>query len=204
VVVANTTLALASFTNRTVIAKLPAGFGAGSYSITLTNSSSQIGTFDATLGAVGPVGAQGPAGPLGAQGPAGPQGAVGPQGPAGPQGVVGPQGPLGPQGDVGPPGPINTLAIALLKSFPAYSGASFTGGGSPYGIAFDGANIWVTNKLNSGTVTKLRASDGANLGTFGVGSNPMGWPSMAPTSGSQQNTGFISFDCAGHCAGSGA
>jgi DNA-binding beta-propeller fold protein YncE len=38
-------------------------------------------------------------------------------------------------------------------------------------VAFDGANIWVTNyALGSGnTVTKLRASDGTVLGTFTVG-----------------------------------
>ena len=36
------------------------------------------------------------------------------------------------------------------------------------GIAFDGANIWVTNEASS-TVTKLRASDGSNLGVFSAG-----------------------------------
>ena len=40
-------------------------------------------------------------------------------------------------------------------------------------MAFDGANIWVTND-NSNNVTKLRASDGAVLGTFAVGSSPTG------------------------------
>jgi DNA-binding beta-propeller fold protein YncE len=39
-------------------------------------------------------------------------------------------------------------------------------------VTFDGANIWVTN--SSGSVRKLRASDGANLGTFPVGTNPLG------------------------------
>jgi len=33
---------------------------------------------------------------------------------------------------------------------------------------FDGAHIWVTN-YGDGSVTKLRASDGATLGTFPVG-----------------------------------
>jgi hypothetical protein len=46
------------------------------------------------------------------------------------------------------------------------------------GVAFDGANIWVANNLNGGTVTKLRASDGVNLVTFAVGSFPFGWPLM--------------------------
>jgi YVTN family beta-propeller protein len=38
-------------------------------------------------------------------------------------------------------------------------------------VAFDGTNIWVTN-LGSNTVSKLRASDGANLGTVAVGLGP--------------------------------
>jgi len=41
------------------------------------------------------------------------------------------------------------------------------------GIAFDGANIWVCSQGNN-TVTKLRASDGTNLGAFPVGSVPEG------------------------------
>jgi hypothetical protein len=45
-----------------------------------------------------------------------------------------------------------------------------------HGIAFDGTNIWVTNDVASGTVTRLRASDGAcvNTCTFAVGSAPIG------------------------------
>ena len=46
----------------------------------------------------------------------------------------------------------------------------------PVGVAFDGANIWVTNPEYNG-VTKLRASDGANLGTFRRGPNA-GWHSL--------------------------
>ena len=44
-------------------------------------------------------------------------------------------------------------------------------GSLPFGVAFDGANIWVTN-CRSNNVTKLRASDGASLGTFPVGVQP--------------------------------
>ena len=40
-------------------------------------------------------------------------------------------------------------------------------------MAFDGANIWVANPLLN-TVTKLRASDGAALGTFPAGPFPYG------------------------------
>ena len=48
----------------------------------------------------------------------------------------------------------------------------FAVGNIPIGIAFDGANIWVTNGGNS--VSKLRASDGKTLGTFTVGNYPIG------------------------------
>jgi hypothetical protein len=55
-----------------------------------------------------------------------------------------------------PPGP------GFLQQFPV--------GGSTAGMAFDGANIWVlTLQLPNTVVTKLRASDGENLGTFPVG-----------------------------------
>jgi len=46
-------------------------------------------------------------------------------------------------------------------------------------MAFDGANIWVANN-GSNNVMKLRASDGAVLGTFTVGRGPFG-VALAPT-----------------------
>ena len=51
---------------------------------------------------------------------------------------------------------------------------SFPVGNGPRGITFDGANIWVTND-GDGTVTKLRASDGTNLGTFSSGGGNPEW-----------------------------
>ena len=48
---------------------------------------------------------------------------------------------------------------------------TFSVASNPFGVAFDGTNIWVANS-NSDKVTKLRASDGAVLGTFSVGSGP--------------------------------
>lgn len=90
VVFATTTLTVLSFTNNSAVARLPAGFAAGSYSLTVTNSVPQTGAFGVTLGAVGP------AGPAGPQGPSGPQGATGPQGAQGPTGPQGPPGPAGP------------------------------------------------------------------------------------------------------------
>ncbi len=50
---------------------------------------------------------------------------------------------------------------------------SFAAGTDPLNMAFDGAHIWVGNN-NGNSVTKLRASDGANLGTFPLGTNPTG------------------------------
>src|SRR5262249_49185704 len=51
----------------------------------------------------------------------------------------------------------------LIQNFPA--------GDNPTFLAFDGANIWVSNS-SVDTVTKLRASDGALVGTFAVGNQP--------------------------------
>jgi hypothetical protein len=69
----------------------------------------------------------------------------------------------------------NPLKIALLHWYQANLTTSFTVGNTqnsnPYGIAFDGANIWTANH-GDGTVSKLRASDGAPLGTFTVGGLP--------------------------------
>ena len=41
--------------------------------------------------------------------------------------------------------------------------------GEPFGLAFDGANIWVADDQAQGMLVKLRASDGAVLGSFLVG-----------------------------------
>jgi len=50
---------------------------------------------------------------------------------------------------------------------------SFSVGSNPVSIAFDGANMWVSNQF-SNSVTKLRVSDGSTLGTFPMGSNLIG------------------------------
>jgi hypothetical protein len=136
-------------------------------------------------GAAGPQGPKGDTGAAGTQGPQGLTGATGVTGPAGPtgapgaQGVNGAQGAVGPQGPEGPEGPagagLNPLQIATLRRY----STSETGpdshdvGTYPYGIAFDGANIWVAN-TDSNSVSKLRPSDGAVLGTYAVGSWPHG------------------------------
>jgi hypothetical protein len=70
-------------------------------------------------------------------------------------------------------GGINRQQIALLKWYAAIQSASFTVGTQPVGVAFDGANIWVTSVAG---VSKLRASDGACVGVcvFSLGNNPTG------------------------------
>ena len=66
----------------------------------------------------------------------------------------------------------NPLQIALLHWYAANLTAQFPAGASPYGVAFDGASIWVADN-GSNKITKLRASDGLSLGVFPVGTNPI-------------------------------
>jgi DNA-binding beta-propeller fold protein YncE len=49
--------------------------------------------------------------------------------------------------------------------------AKFAVGTTPYGVTFDGANIWVVSFANN-TITKLASDNGAVLGTFAVGTGP--------------------------------
>jgi DNA-binding beta-propeller fold protein YncE len=67
---------------------------------------------------------------------------------------------------------VNYQKIALLK-WSTDQAASFVSGTNPFGVAFDGANVWVTN-LNGNNVTKFRAADGAVVGSFSVGAFPAG------------------------------
>jgi hypothetical protein len=67
----NTSLALVSATDATIVAYLPSGVTAGTFNLTVTNSENKKFTFDVTYGAQGPPGPSGPAGPTGAQGPSG-------------------------------------------------------------------------------------------------------------------------------------
>src|SRR5580692_4504416 len=60
----------------------------------------------------------------------------------------------------------NPLKVALLKWYDGNAVPTlFPVSGTPVGVAFDGANIWVA----SSSLTKFRASDGAVLGTFATG-----------------------------------
>ena len=152
-----TSLVVTAFGPAKVQANLPVGLVPGSYRLVVTTGrdSSRVGSLDLTIGAVGPQGPPGPPGTPGRAGPQGPPGVAGPAGPAVPGGLA-----------------INPLQVALLKWAP-YSGLTFPVGSKPDGIAFDGANVWVANG-GGNTVTKLRSSDGVNLGTFTVGDSPFG------------------------------
>jgi hypothetical protein len=126
------------------------------------------------VGAAGPPGSQGATGSAGPVGPIGLTGAPGLQGTAGLNGGQGQQGPQGLQGAQGATGPVGqglgAMGAALLQWYPqAYSVGNYY----PYGVAFDGTNIWVTNNTSPlGTVTKLLASTGAVVGTYSVGPLP--------------------------------
>jgi len=112
VVFATTTLTLVSFTDQKLVATLPAGFPAASYSLVVVNSNSQVATFSVTLGAVGPTG------------PAGPTGAAGPQGPPGPSGAPGSP---GAPGTPGAPGPGTRVLDSAGHSYPLqYTGSVYS------------------------------------------------------------------------------
>jgi len=68
-----------------------------------------------------------------------------------------------------PPPLSNPLKVALLKWYGANTvPTTFAVGNQPYGVAFDGANVWVANFADN-TVSKVRVTDGAVLGTFPAG-----------------------------------
>src|SRR5271165_5232654 len=67
----------------------------------------------------------------------------------------------------------NPLKVALLKWYQANTTTHFKVGSQPYGIAFDGTNVWTANYTDA-SVTKLRTSDGEVEGTFKVGAGPYG------------------------------
>jgi len=73
--------------------------------------------------------------------------------------------------------------VTKLRASDGVVQGSFAVGSYPNGVAFDGANIWVSNG-NNGTVTKLRASDGAREPLPRV-PFPMEWRLTEPTFGSR-------------------
>src|SRR5580704_13804831 len=68
---------------------------------------------------------------------------------------------------------LNPLKIGLLNWYMADIATFVAVSGQPYGLCFDGANIWSADFAGN-TVTKVRANDGEVLGTFKVGTQPYG------------------------------
>src|SRR6202521_2989446 len=68
---------------------------------------------------------------------------------------------------------LNPLKIAELKWYLSNTSTEILAGNQPYGLCFDGANIWSAN-YGDDTITKIQANDGTILGTFKVGSHPFG------------------------------
>lgn len=64
------------------------------------------------------------------------------------------------------------LLTGLLQSLTAGPVARFPVDFFSVGLAYDGADIWVTNN-GGGEVSKLRASDGELLGAFAAGGNAL-------------------------------
>lgn len=65
---------------------------------------------------------------------------------------------------------INPLRVATLQWYEANQTNVTYSVPSARHLTFDGVNMWVTN-YSSDSITKLRASDGASLGTYSVGGN---------------------------------
>jgi hypothetical protein len=79
-------LKIDSFSDKQIVATLPAGTSVGTFTLKVKNSDGKEASFDLTYGATGPQGLQGPAGP---EGPAGATGATGQRGPTGKNGSSG-------------------------------------------------------------------------------------------------------------------
>src|SRR5215831_13477997 len=65
----------------------------------------------------------------------------------------------------------NANQLAILHWYTANQTTSFTTGKTPIAFVYDGASMWVVN-FGDNTVSKMRATDGAVLGTFAVGKSP--------------------------------
>jgi hypothetical protein len=113
------------------------------------------------VGRIGPRGLSGPSGPRGLSGPSGPRGLSGPPGPNGGGGVL-----------------LGELAWYGLN----FAGASY-GFNAPWGVAFDGSHIWVTN-FDGNSLTELNASDGSWVRTLSGGSYGFAWPDWVAFDGS--------------------
>ena len=63
--------------------------------------------------------------------------------------------------------------MSVLRASDGFHVMTPTVGTNPVAVAYDGANMWVTNQ-GDGTVSVLRASDGSHVMRATVGSSPEG------------------------------
>src|SRR5258708_37499776 len=69
--------------------------------------------------------------------------------------------------------PTNPLRLALLRWYLVNTTTRFTVGNQPYGVCFDGANIWTAN-YGGGSENKVGAGDGTALGAVNAPPEPQG------------------------------
>ena len=75
-------------------------------------------------------------------------------------------------GSVGFAQAVNPAQLALLRWYPENTSGIVIPVANALGIAFDGANMWVTSASN--TLTKIRAADNVVLGTYTASGFPTG------------------------------
>lgn len=94
-------------------------------------------------------------------------------GPTGPTGLQGPTGPTGPTGTFGPTGTCKLNLDRVAKR--NWYGGPVGGVTDPYGVIYDGKNIWVCSK-NTSSVSQFNACDGAFVQTLSGGSYNFNFP----------------------------
>lgn len=197
-------LVVSSASDSMIVAYLNPGTLDGDYLLTVITGMGETkrGSYDLTIGAVGPqgpqgdVGPQGPKGDTGAQGPKGdkgdtgaqgPRGFTGARGPKGDKGDTGARGPKGDKGDTGAQGPAGTLNKYTRQiTFKSTSGVPWltTRSGTVY--CYDKNDIAVGGSLTSVTT-----------GGYSVNSNST---SQSPNSTSNHSGSYICnqvFGCGG-------
>ena len=96
---------------------------------------------------------------------------------AGPAGAAGATGAAGAAGATGATGSVNRISDEKIAQLQWYgdpgAAATYATGTNPYGVAFDGTNIWITN-INSNTVSKMNPADGTKVDYTTTGTNPIG------------------------------
>jgi hypothetical protein len=160
----NTSLALVSATDATIVAYLPSGVTAGTFNLTVTNSENKKFTFDVTYGATGPAG---PAGPNGAPGAPGAQGPPGPSGPAGPTGAQGPSGVLWSTGISMPNTSLPLNEVGIVAGITLPNAGTYVIGGEMQLFNFDTkiqVEVACGVQDSSGQLTGLPYSDVRSLG----------------------------------------